>query len=79
MRKVITLAAGATDRECGHTLKELWKECNIWHAVKNNGDSWVEIKDYTMHGYWNRTAQIWLDFKVLRRVLKMPQSKFFIL
>jgi hypothetical protein len=64
------------DKEGGPTLKEFRKGCNIWNAVYDTGDSSAEIKDSTMHGL----AQIWcMTLKVLRRLLKMPQRKLYIL
>jgi len=41
MRIVISHAIRATDRESGPALKEFWKECNIWNAVKSIGDFWA--------------------------------------
>lgn len=39
MRRVISQALRATDKEGEHTLKEFWKWYNIWNAVKTIGNS----------------------------------------
>jgi len=33
MRRVISHASRATDREGGPAMREFWKGCNIWNAV----------------------------------------------
>jgi hypothetical protein len=38
MRRVISHAIRAVDREGGPALKEFWKVCNIWNAVSSIGD-----------------------------------------
>jgi len=50
MRRVISQAIRATDKEGGHTLKEFWKWYNIWNAVNTIGNSWAEMKECTTHG-----------------------------
>jgi hypothetical protein len=64
MRRVMSKAIRATDREDGPTLKDFQKVYNVWNAVNNIGNFWGEIKESTMLSYWKRLCQdlIW-DFK----------------
>jgi hypothetical protein len=50
MRRVISQAVRATDKEGGRTLKEFWKWYNICNAVNTIGNSWAEMKECTTHG-----------------------------
>jgi hypothetical protein len=64
MRRIISQAVRATEREGGRTLKEFWKGYSIWNAVNNTGNSWVEIKECTLHGCWKRLCpDLVQDFK----------------
>lgn len=54
MRTIMTKAIKATDRQDGPTLRDFWKNYNIWNAINNIGDSWAEIKESTMKGSWKQ-------------------------
>ena len=54
MRRTISQAIRATEKEDGPTLKEFWKGYSIWNAINNINESWAEIKESTMNGRWNK-------------------------
>ncbi|CAM2103909.1 unnamed protein product [Caretta caretta] len=45
-------AIRATEKEGGPTLKEFWKVFNIYHAVKNIGESRNEVKQSNLNTVW---------------------------
>jgi hypothetical protein len=58
MRRLISQAIRATDKEGGCTLKEFWKWYNIWNAVNTIGNSWAEMNVQRMVAR-RVCAQIW--------------------
>lgn len=54
MRRTVSQAIKAIDKEGGPNLKEFWKNYNIWDAVHNISESWGEMKQSTMAGCWGK-------------------------
>ena len=55
------MAIKATDREGGLTLRDFWKNYNIWNAINNIRDSWAKIKESTMKTITNEIVYLNLD------------------
>ncbi|KAK4313776.1 hypothetical protein Pmani_014899 [Petrolisthes manimaculis] len=46
------------------TLREFWKDFNIYTAVKNIGESWEEVTESNMNGVWKKLCPYLVnDFK----------------
>lgn len=54
LRSTFAQAIRATEKEGGPTLQEFWKGFNIYHAVKNVGEAWNEIKQANLNGVWRK-------------------------
>ncbi|CAM4670142.1 unnamed protein product [Caretta caretta] len=52
LRSMFAQAIRATEKEGGPTLKEFWKVFNIYHAVKNIGESRNEVKQSNLNTVW---------------------------
>ncbi|XP_018099221.1 tigger transposable element-derived protein 1-like [Xenopus laevis] len=44
------------------TLREFWKNYNIYDAVKNIVESWDEVKESNMRGVWNKLCPQFTEF-----------------
>uniref|UniRef100_A0A8C3FPC4 DDE-1 domain-containing protein n=1 Tax=Chrysemys picta bellii TaxID=8478 RepID=A0A8C3FPC4_CHRPI len=64
-------AIWATEKEGGPTLKEIWKGFNIYHAVKNIGEAWNEVKQSNLNGVWKKLCPDFVsDFQALQTLLR---------
>uniref|UniRef100_A0A8C3IT03 DDE-1 domain-containing protein n=1 Tax=Chrysemys picta bellii TaxID=8478 RepID=A0A8C3IT03_CHRPI len=50
LRSTFTQTIRTTEKEGGPTRKEFWKVFNIYHAVKNIGEAWNEVKQSNFNG-----------------------------
>ncbi|XP_065436021.1 tigger transposable element-derived protein 1-like isoform X2 [Chrysemys picta bellii] len=54
LRSTFAQAIRETEKQGGPTLKEFCKSFNIYHAVKNIGEAWNEVKQPNLNGVWKK-------------------------
>lgn len=68
--RIFTHAVKETEEENGVTLREFWKNYNIYKAIKNFDVSWHEIKTTNMNGAWMKLCpQFTNDFKRFSEIM----------
>ncbi|KAM4688516.1 tigger transposable element-derived protein 1-like [Discoglossus pictus] len=60
LQRTFTQAVRATEDDM-MTLREFWKNYNIYDAIKNIADSWEEVKQSTMKVMWNKLCPQFSD------------------
>lgn len=61
LRKTFRQAVRATENG-KKTLREFWKDFNIYKAVKNIGESWEEITESNMNGVWENVCPSFISY-----------------
>ena len=76
LRHTFCQAVKASD-ESGTTLRQLWKDCNIYKAIKNIDFAWREVMAVTMNGVWkNLCPEFVHNFRGFEKVDKESKEVF---
>ena len=76
LRHTFRQAVKASD-ESGTTLRQFWKDYNIYKAIKNIDFAWREVTAGTMNGVWkNLCPQFVHDFREIEKVDEESREVF---
>jgi hypothetical protein len=68
----MTHAIAATDSAIVPTLREFWRNYNIWNAINNIAHSWAEVRQSTINKAWRNLCQ---SLCQMTKTLKGPVSR----